>query len=108
MVPLEQDVNVAKRNTIKAQRNDMTQLAMVHMRRRKAVLEELERCASILTNLDSSKLRLERARNDVQLVQSYTLLKTALQEDTGLMSIVDILAMYPLFKEVSHASSSKI
>mmetsp|Transcript_8581 Transcript_8581/g.15154 ORF Transcript_8581/g.15154 Transcript_8581/m.15154 type:complete len:358 (+) Transcript_8581:252-1325(+) len=80
MLRLEQDVNVAKRNAVKAQRNDMTQLAMVHMRRRKAVLEELERCASILTNLDSSELRLERAKNDVQLVQSYTLLKTALQD----------------------------
>ena len=29
-------------------------------------------------------------------------------EDTGNMSIVDILSMYPLFKEASHASSSKI
>ena len=30
------------------------------------------------------------------------------QEDTGLVSIGDILAMHPLFTEVSLASSSKI
>jgi len=39
---------------------------------------ELERCASILTHLNGSELRLERARNDVQIVETYTHLKTAL------------------------------
>ena len=43
-------------------------------------MEELKWCASILTSLDSSKLCLECAKNDVQFVQSYTLLKTALQD----------------------------
>ncbi|KAL7539708.1 hypothetical protein ACHAXR_009599 [Thalassiosira sp. AJA248-18] len=80
MVHLEQDANIAKRNAVKAQRNKMNKLAMVHMRRRKVALDELERCASILTNLDASELRLERAKNDVQIVQSFTLLKTALQD----------------------------
>ena len=80
MLRLEQDANVAKGNAVKAQRNNMTQLAMVHMRRRKATLEELERCASIMANLDASELRLDRAKNDVQIVQSYTLLRTALQD----------------------------
>jgi len=80
MVRLEHDANVAKGNAVKAQRKDMTKLSLVHMRRRKAALEELDRCATILTNLDASELRLERAKNDVQIVQSYTLLKTALQD----------------------------
>ena len=80
MARLEQDVKVAKQSAVKAQRKKMTQLALVHMRRKKAGMEELERCASILANLDASELRLERARNDVQIVQSYTVLKTALQD----------------------------
>ena len=58
----------------------MTKLAMVHMRRRKTALEELDRCSQILANLDASELRLERAKTDVQVVQSYKLLKTALQD----------------------------
>jgi len=77
---LEQTANVAKQNAVRAQRNNMTKLAMVHMRRRKTALEELERCSEILTNLDASELRLERAKTDVQVVQSYELLKTALQD----------------------------
>ena len=80
MTRLEQDANAAKQNAVRAQRNNMTKLALVHMRRRKAALEELDRCASILTNLDASEIRLERAKNDVQVVQSYKLLKTALQD----------------------------
>ena len=70
MVHLEHDANVAKGNAVKAQRKDMTKLSLVHMRRRKAALEELDRCATIPTNLDASELRLERAKNDVQIVQS--------------------------------------
>lgn len=77
---LEQTANVAKQNAVRAQRNKMTKLAMVHMRRRKAALEELDRCSEILANLDASELRLERAKSDVQVVQSYKLLKTALQD----------------------------
>ena len=67
MVRLEHDANEAKGNAVKAQRKDMTKLSLVHMRRRKAALEELDRCATILTNLDASELRLERAKNDVQI-----------------------------------------
>ncbi len=52
----------------------------MHMRRRKAALDELERCSSLLSNLDACELRLERARDDVRLVQSYAYLRTALQD----------------------------
>ena len=77
---LEQTANVAKQNAVRAQRNGMTKLAMVHMRRRKAAMEELDRCSAILANLDASELRLERAKTEIQVVQSYKLLKTALQD----------------------------
>lgn len=80
MKMLEQNAEQAKCSAVGAQRNGMTKLALVHMRRRKAAVEELERCAMILSNLDSSELRLERAKSDVQIVQSYSLLKTALQD----------------------------
>lgn len=82
IVRLVRDANVAKNNAIKARRDNKvsTELALVHMRRRKAALAELERCSSLLSNLDASELRLERARDDVRLVQSYTYLRTALQD----------------------------
>lgn len=82
IVRLERDANVAKNNAIKARREnkETLELALVHMRRRKAALAELERCASLLSNLDACELRLERARDDVRLVQSYTYLRTALQD----------------------------
>ena len=54
----------------------MTQLAMVHISRRK----ESWRRWNDVANLDASELRLKRAKNDVQIVQSYTLLRTALQD----------------------------
>mmetsp|Transcript_16213 Transcript_16213/g.27541 ORF Transcript_16213/g.27541 Transcript_16213/m.27541 type:complete len:169 (-) Transcript_16213:342-848(-) len=58
----------------------MTTVALVHMRRRKAASEEIERCAAILENLTAGELRLERAKSDVQLVKSYSQLKEALQD----------------------------
>ena len=83
MTRLERDANVAKNNAIQARRDNKdttNELALVYMRRRKAALDELERCSSMLSNLDACELRLERAREDVQLVQSYTYFRTAMQD----------------------------
>mmetsp|Transcript_13022 Transcript_13022/g.28117 ORF Transcript_13022/g.28117 Transcript_13022/m.28117 type:complete len:740 (-) Transcript_13022:157-2376(-) len=94
MTRLECDAKIAQRNAIDQSRrtrnNDdatpstttttTTTLAMAHMRRRNALLAEVERCAGILTNLDASELRLERTRDDVQVVQSYELVREALRD----------------------------
>jgi hypothetical protein len=80
MTLLEQDANVAKQNAGKAHRSKREKVALVHMRRRKAVLEELERCASILSNLDASELRLQKAQADKQVVETFQILKTAFQD----------------------------
>jgi len=77
---LEKDAETAKKNALSYQKKKMTKVALVHMRRRKAALDEIERCAAILENLTAGELRLERAKGDVQLVQSYTQLKEALQD----------------------------
>jgi len=96
---LEQTANVAKQNAVRAQRNKMTKLAMVHMRRRKTALEELDRCSLLLANLDASELRLERSKADVQVVQSYKLLKTALQ-DVRQSSGIDNESVEELFEGI--------
>jgi len=96
---LEQTANVAKQNAVRAQRNKMTKLAMVHMRRRKTALEELDRCSLLLANLDASELRLERAKADVQVAQSYKLLKTALQ-DVRQSSGIDNESVEELFEGI--------
>jgi hypothetical protein len=80
MQRLERDVETAKQNAVTAHRKGMTRSALVHMKRRKAATDELERCASLLSNLDASELCLQRAKDDVQLVQTYAVLKTALQD----------------------------
>lgn len=77
---LEKDAETARNNAISYQKKKMTKVALVHMRRRKAALEEIDRCATILENLIAGELRLERAKGDVQVVQSYTQLKEALQD----------------------------
>ena len=80
MLRLEQDATRVQQDAVNAKRNGMTKMALMHMKRRKAVMEELERCASLITNLDASELRLQRAKDDIQLVQTFAMLKTALQE----------------------------
>ena len=80
MIRLEQAAQTAQQNAVTAKRNDMTKLALTHMKRRKAAVEELERCATLLSNLDASELRLQRAKDDAQLVQTFASLKTALQD----------------------------
>jgi len=77
---LEKDVETAENNALSYQKKKMTTVALVHMRRRKAASEEIERCAAILENLTAGELRLERAKSDVQLVKSYSQLKEALQD----------------------------
>ena len=77
---LEKDAETAKYNAISYQKKKMTQVALVHMRRRKAALDEIDRCAAILENLTAGELRLERAKGDAQVVQSYIQLKEALQD----------------------------
>lgn len=88
MTCLEQDANVAKQHASKAHRSKREKVALVHMRRRKAVLEELDRCASILSNLDASELRLQKAQADKQVVETFQILKTAFQ-DVRKMSNMD-------------------
>ncbi|KAL7460521.1 hypothetical protein ACHAXS_000965, partial [Conticribra weissflogii] len=80
MTRLEKDADGVKNDAIRAKQKGLTAVAMVHMKRRKALLEELDRCATILTNLDSSKIRLERAKTDVQYIESFSLLKEALKD----------------------------
>lgn len=77
---LEKDAETAKKDALSYQNKKMTKVALVHMRRRKAALEEIERCAAVLDNLTAGELRLERAKGDVQLVQNYKLLKEAFQD----------------------------
>jgi hypothetical protein len=40
----------------------------------------LEQCAFLLSNLDASERCLQQAKDDVQLVQTYAVLKRALQD----------------------------
>ena len=77
---LEKDAETAKNNALSYQKKKMTKVALVHMRRRNAALDEIERCAAVLENLTAGELRLERAKGDAQIVQSYTQLKEALQD----------------------------
>ena len=76
---LEHNANVAGRDAIQSRKNGMSQSALTHMRRRKLALEEVERCTVVLANLDATELRLERAKDDVHIVQSYTLVKETLR-----------------------------
>ena len=79
MIRLELDADVAKQNAVNLQRNKMTHTALVHMRRRKIVIQELDRCSTLIATLDAQQLRLERAKSDFQIVQSLTALRLALQ-----------------------------
>jgi hypothetical protein len=80
MLRLEQLSKAAQENAVRAKRNGMTKVALMHMKRRKLSIDEIERCAVLISNLDASELRLHRAKNDVQLVETFTLVKMALQD----------------------------
>lgn len=84
---LEQDAKTAQQNAVKAKRDGMTKLALMHMRRHKISVDELGRCATLISNLDASELRLHRAKDDVQLVETFAMVKNALRDirtDSGL------------------------
>ncbi|KAL3816601.1 hypothetical protein ACHAXA_001504 [Cyclostephanos tholiformis] len=76
---LEHDANIAGRDAIDARKKGASKSALVSMRRRKLALEESERCASVLANLDASELALERAKGDIRIVQSLSSVRDALR-----------------------------
>jgi hypothetical protein len=76
---LERDADVAGRDAVAARRDGATKMALVSMRRRRLALEESERCASVLANLDASELALERAKTDVRIVHSLSSVRDALR-----------------------------
>mmetsp|Transcript_21981 Transcript_21981/g.53189 ORF Transcript_21981/g.53189 Transcript_21981/m.53189 type:complete len:665 (+) Transcript_21981:75-2069(+) len=107
MTRLEIDANEAKRSAVTTRRTGSNKLALAHMRRRKAAIEELERCASVLANLDAGELRLERARDDAQIVQSYALLGAALRdvrESNGIDDVEEL--MLDIREEIEDAAEN--
>jgi hypothetical protein len=77
---LEQDTATAKQNALTAVRTGMVPSALVHMRRLKAADNELKRCASLISNLDAIEIRLQQARDNVQLILTYTVLEKAFRD----------------------------
>lgn len=80
MMSLEQHASVAEKNAVGAKTDGRAKLALMHMKRRRSILDELERCATIIANLDASELRLHRAKDDAQLVETFAMLKVTLQD----------------------------
>ncbi|KAL7518498.1 hypothetical protein ACHAWX_003317 [Stephanocyclus meneghinianus] len=70
MQRLEREMETAKQHAVRAHRKGMTRSALVHMKRRKAATEELERCASLLSYLDAIEQTLQRVKDNVQLVHT--------------------------------------
>ena len=96
---LEADAQSAKQNAVKAKRGGTMKLALTHMRRRKAALDEVDRCATILANLDTSELSLERAKGDKQLIQTFATLKIAMEEIRS-ESAVDSEEVHELMNDI--------
>ena len=80
MKSLEKHAITAEKNAVNAKRDGMTKLALMHMKRRKSIFKELERCATLIANLDAAELRLNRAKDDAQLIETFAMLKTTLQD----------------------------
>lgn len=77
---LEQDMATAKQIALTAAKTRMAPLALVHMRRLKAAENENKRCASLISNLDAIEFRLQQAKDNVQLILTYTVLEKAFHD----------------------------
>eukprot|EP00957_Ditylum_brightwellii_P007948 601932-Ditylum_brightwellii.AAC.1 len=107
----------AKTSAINAKRNGQTSLALLHMKRRKMSLEELERCTGTLLNLESAAASLRRAQSDAQVVKCYETIRGAMtlvrksEEEGGLGLTEDVVSntineMAEEFEELGRISDS--
>lgn len=69
-------------------------LALIHMKRHKAFIKEIENCAGILLNLENGLNSIRRAKNDVETIAVYELMKSSmktLREDIDSDRVEDIM-----------------
>ncbi|GFH57908.1 hypothetical protein CTEN210_14384 [Chaetoceros tenuissimus] len=99
---LEKRIEVLSKRSTDAQKKALecknksnnVKLALIHMKRHKAFLKEIENCAGILLNLENGLNSIRRAKNDIEMISVYELMKSSmktLREDIDSDRVEDIM-----------------
>ena len=68
-----------QQQALSSKRNGNTKTALMHMKRRQLLVQEIDRCSSSILNLESGLHSLKRARSDVQVVKAYEMINETMK-----------------------------
>ena len=86
---------VMKQRALSAkQKNNNVKVALMYMKRRQIIMNEIDRCSNSLLNLEGGLHSLERARSDAQVLKAYEMVNCtmkALREETSLSHVEEVV-----------------
>jgi len=85
IIQLSTSIDMTQKQALVEQKKNKnnTSLALIHMRKRKMLLEERDRLQGVWINMETGLQALQRAKNDVHVIQSYELLHSTMKQMEG-------------------------
>ncbi len=86
-----------KQNALSSKQNGDTKMALMHMKRRQLVVNEIDRCSTSLLNLESGLHSLKRARSDVQVLKAYEMMNETMKnirKETSISHVEEVMDEY--------------
>jgi|AntRauTorckE5430_2_1112549.scaffolds.fasta_scaffold00905_1 hypothetical protein len=84
----------AQRKALAAKQAGNTNLALMHMKRRKMLLKEIENCSGSVLNLDGGLNSIQRAKSDAEVLKTYELMNNSMKtirQESDLEKAEDIM-----------------
>ncbi len=83
-----------KKRALSSKQAGNTNIAIMHMKRRQILVNEIDRCSSSLLNLEAGLHSLKRAHSDVQILKAYDLMNSTMKlmrEETSLSHVEEVM-----------------
>lgn len=83
-----------KQRALSAKQSDNMKLALMHMKRRQILVNEIDRSSNSLLSVEGVLHSLKRARNDVQLLKAYEMMNNtmkSMREETSLSYVEEVM-----------------
>ena len=84
----------AHKKAYEAKKAGNTKVALLHLKRRQVYLKEIDNCSSSLLNLDGGFHSIKRAKNDAEVLKTYSLMNNsmkAIRQESSIEDVDDVL-----------------
>jgi len=99
-----------KKRALSSKQAGNTNIAIIHMKRRQILINEIDRCSASLLNLETGLHSLKRAHSDAQIVKAYEMMNNTMKlmrEETLLSQVEAVMdEFYDGSEEFQHVQES--